>query len=430
MRTLLFLVYFFPPYGSVGSSTRAVKFVKYLPRFGWQPVVLAMRDPGGCIPQAASLSLDDVPPETAVHRVPSPEWLVRTPARARLAGAGAGVFAPEARPRRWLRRLRQAVLIPDEQILWAPLAVASGIGIARAVRPRVIVATCPPFSVALAGAWLSARAHLPLIVDVRDDWMSAQMLAHKPPALRRIEAAMEARVVRRACAVVTVTEESREAFAARYPDQAHKFVYIPNGYDPADHPPGPDGVPAADGAFTILHSGSLHGNRSPRALTQAIRVIRDRHPEIARRLRVIFRGDMLDEYRAMLTQPDVAEIVQVREFLPRDQFVAAARSAQVLLVIAYDQAPTLIPAKVYEYWALGRPMLLLAGEGAARTFVTARGLGRVAPLDDPATIAQAVAALFHESAEGKLPGVGRDGLERFDRRALAGELAQLLDAVV
>ena len=79
-RKVLMVAYYFPPYGSVGFSIRAVKFVKFLPDFGWEPVVLTIEDRGNCNSLAARLSLDEIPPATRIHRAVTREWIVRAPA--------------------------------------------------------------------------------------------------------------------------------------------------------------------------------------------------------------------------------------------------------------------------------------------------------------------------------------------------------------
>ncbi len=43
-KKVLFIAYLFPPVGG-GGVQRSSKFVKYLPEFGWQPLVLTVKEP-------------------------------------------------------------------------------------------------------------------------------------------------------------------------------------------------------------------------------------------------------------------------------------------------------------------------------------------------------------------------------------------------
>ncbi len=432
-RRLLLLAYYFPPYGSIGSSIRAVKLAKYLPEFGWEPVILTIDDPSGTISQEARLSMAEIPASVKVYKVRTLEPAVGIPTRYADNQSESAALAPGRRLRRALRYVRSLVFIPDNQVVWLPFALSKGLKVIREESIDVILATCPPFSVALVGAMLSYVAGKPLMLDVRDDWLSPQVLAHRPRWIQRIERWQEAWAVERADRVVLVTRHSHEAFCVRYPSQKAKFLYIPNGVDLSEL--SFDDLETAalcreDGRFTVLHSGSMHGNRSPQSILDAVRIIQEEHPEVSRRLRLIFRGDMLDKYRQMLASPDLRDVIEVAPFLPRNEYISACRRADVLLVIAYDQAPTLIPGKVYEYWALQRPILLLADDGAAKDLVISKKLGEVVSSHEPGAIAQVVLRLFQDFKQGRLAVPNLVGIEEFDRKFLASRLAEALNATV
>ncbi|MBP8864209.1 MAG: glycosyl transferase family 1, partial [Anaerolineae bacterium] len=103
MRKVLVIAYYFPPQGGAGVQ-RTLKFVKYLPQFGWQPVILTAKPTGKL--QDASL-LAEIPKDVAVYHTP----ILRLP-----------TYLP------W--RLRQLItrwlLLVDEQLGWLPFAVPAG----------------------------------------------------------------------------------------------------------------------------------------------------------------------------------------------------------------------------------------------------------------------------------------------------------------
>ena len=41
MNKVLMIAYHFPPMGESSGALRTLKFAKYLPDFGWQPVVMS-----------------------------------------------------------------------------------------------------------------------------------------------------------------------------------------------------------------------------------------------------------------------------------------------------------------------------------------------------------------------------------------------------
>jgi hypothetical protein len=44
MKRVLMIAYIYPPQGGSGVQ-RTVKFVRYLPSYGWEPLVLTVREP-------------------------------------------------------------------------------------------------------------------------------------------------------------------------------------------------------------------------------------------------------------------------------------------------------------------------------------------------------------------------------------------------
>ena len=100
--------------------------------------------------------------------------------------------------------------------------------------------------------------------------------------------------------------------------------------------------------------------------------------------------------------------------------------AKALLIIQPD-SPLQVPGKIYEYIAVGRPLLLIGGEGATAKLVERHQLGLSCPND-----VSRIKPLLRQVASGDLalnpPAKGCT--DRFDYRTLAGELAQLLDTVL
>jgi hypothetical protein len=106
------------------------------------------------------------------------------------------------------------------------------------------------------------------------------------------------------------------------------------------------------------------------------------------------------------------------------------KEADLLLVINYDGFSTLIPGKIYEYWAVGGPpILLLSSPGAAADFVEAHGLGLAVDSSDINGIHQAILTVYLQSQTDAPMRVKSDGIEAYDRQALTRQLAQVLSVV-
>jgi glycosyltransferase involved in cell wall biosynthesis len=126
----------------------------------------------------------------------------------------------------------------------------------------------------------------------------------------------------------------------------------------------------------------------------------------------------------------LTDIIEETGHLPRDQFIQLLQDADILLAINSSDWSTIIPGKIYEYWAVGgAPILLLTSPGAAESLVTGHDLGSVVRPDDTEAIERAVSTVYQKWEEGKPVTISTAGIERYDRRALTEDLAHVLEAV-
>jgi glycosyltransferase involved in cell wall biosynthesis len=428
MNTVLLVTYMFPPLSGVGSI-RPLKFARYLPEFGWQVIVLTVRkgfDFGSGMD--ASL-LDQLPSTVHVHRARSVEPPYRVAAT--LAGGD-----PSQRPpvrKRFLRALRTAFLIPDDKIGWLPFAVREGRRIMRQGKVDLIFATSPPPTALLAAASLSRWGQRPLVVDFRDPW--TQFTLHhwlRNPLRRRIEKALEHKVLRHAARIITVTGPRTAALAEEYPDiRRQRFVTLTNGFDLADF--GPPSAPPHNERFTVVYTGSFYYHRQPAAFLRALEGLLDDHPDLRARVRVLIAGasgPVLGEQVAALGLHDVVTIAGI---VPYRESVALQKGADVLLLFLGDSpmASTWYPAKAFEYIATGRPILALVPEGITADLVREAGTGVVIAADDIDAIRRAILDLFSRWREGRLPTLSDPAFPlRFERRRLTERLADLFNATL
>jgi len=440
VRKVLMLAYVFPPFFSVGGSIRVVKFIKYLPALDWLPVVLTIDDNREYDTQrrrGSEALQQDIPQQVKIYRTGSGEPTLELLEKGREARRQNRLMAVVVNLLSAARRfVSRYLLLPDENITWLPFALQLGRQVVRKEGVEVIFATCPPHSVALIGALLKRLTRKPLILDFRDDWIDTSWHRSKPWLIRRIERWLERWAVKTADRVILVTEWSRRAFVARYSrEPKDKFVFIPNGCDLEDFaflkeaPEQP-----RDSQFTVVHAGLLseseHWRRSPEAFFRALRSIRQEHPEVGADLSVLFTGRLPKTYRCMVEDMGLSNVVKEVGHLPRDEYVRLMKAADLLLAINYDDFSTLIPGKIYEYWAIGGPpILLLTCPGAAQSLMEQKELGITVLPYDVEAIQHAVLNMYRRREMGDPMQMNAAGIEEYDRKVLTKKLAQTLSAV-
>lgn len=248
---------------------------------------------------------------------------------------------------------------------------------------------------------------------------------------------MESFVVKTADKVILVTESSQKAFLGRYPKQpSDKFIFIPNGCDLSEFVSlSSANASSPNSKFTIVHAGSLNVStvwgRNPAGLFEAVQKILQNHSELAEDLALIFAGDLPEEFRRIAENMGLSNMIEGIGHLPHDEVLRLLRTANLLLAINYDGWSSIIPGKIYEYWAIGGPpILLLSCPGAAADFVAKHNLGLTIDPSDATGIQEAISNFYKQSNAGSPFRVSTIGIDAYDRKALALRLSQVLLTLV
>jgi glycosyltransferase involved in cell wall biosynthesis len=441
MKKVLMIARTFPPFLPVGFSIRVVKFIKYLPALGWLPVVLTIDDQKEYQKTrkvGSETLLKEIRPEVKIYRTTAGEASVKFLDKEREFGQQNWltriIIKILGGARRWVLR---NLFLPDRYLAWLPFAVKRGRQIVRNEGIDVIFATCPPHSTILVGAVLKLLTGKPLILDFRDDWIGTPWYYSKLAMFRMIERRLESWAVKTADKVILVTEWSKNAFLDRYPTQPRdKFVFISNGVDLVEFA-ALKSMPDAprDSRFTILHAGSLNDTRtwtrSPAALFQAVHNILQQQPELADKFTLAFTGYLPEAYKQLAKEMGLSDVIKELGHLPREMFLQRLKEPDVLLAINYEGFSTLIPGKIYEYWAAGGPpILLLSCPGAAASFVEQHGLGLTVEPSDAAGIQQAILSVYRQSKTTAPMRLSTAGIDAYDRQALTRRLSQVLSLTI
>jgi glycosyltransferase involved in cell wall biosynthesis len=430
-RRVLMIAHYFPPAGGSGSN-RALAFARYLPEYGWEPIVIT--------PTAAWASnrddelLTHIPPGVHVIRTRS---LEQRPSRGdppltRSFLAAAPRQGPSDAPHPSALRSNVGHLkrFPDAHLGWLPFALAA----ARRQDYDVAYSSSGPFTSHLVGLILKRFTRKPWVAELRDGWYCwNRAIFPDYPAWRAVlERSLEAAALRAADRVVLVTDRMADAFRAQYPDlPREKFAVVSNGFDPAQftnaaHAPHPN-------AWQILHGGALYYGRSLAAFLDAARRLIEEDADFASQFRLTLLGTLDPRAQAEIARSGLQAHVHVQSQVSHAQALAAMTSADALLLVANTTpgAEATVPGKLFEYLATGRPLLAVAPSDSSTADILAQtGGGWLAEAGDAAAIAGVLRQAFSAHRAGHARNPKPDVVARFDRRVLAGDLAHLFDQAV
>ncbi len=236
--------------------------------------------------------------------------------------------------------------------------------LARAGRYDLVFATSSRLMTATLGAWVSRRSGAPLYLDIRDlftDTMRDILSPRVAPLVVPLLSGVERWTMQRAMKVNLVSPGFEPYFAQRYPELP--LAFFTNGIDDDFLEPDGDDPPAAGGRpLTVVYAGNIGEGQGLHAIIPALAA------RLADRVRFRVIGDggrrahLADAVaRAGLTNVDLVPPMS-RAGL-RDEY----RAADVLFLHlnSHPAFTRVLPSKIFEYGALGRPIWAGVGGYAA-----------------------------------------------------------------
>jgi colanic acid biosynthesis glycosyl transferase WcaI len=310
------------------------------------------------------------------------------------------------------------------------MAMAALVGSALP-KPDVVFASSPPLPVAVAGAAVSARHRVPWVLDVRDLWPEAAtaMGELRSPRLIRWVEGLASRLYESADAITVVTAPFRDAIAPRV-SRPEKIELVPNGtsrmwLDGAELEPDRTSLGLPKDVFLWTFAGNVG---RAQGLDSAI----DAAAMLGEGFRLLVLGDgaarrELEDRAAALP----VGRVEFRDQVEPERAVRFLRASDALLV-PLSAAPELrafVPSKLFDFCAVGRPVVLTAAGEAVRLAADA-GAAIAVPPGRPEEIAAAVRALRDDPSLGaRLVSQGRRFASAHLREEQAERLADLLEEV-
>ena len=409
MNRLLMIAYHFPPLAGSSGIQRTLRFVRHLPKFGWEPLVLSA-DPRAYERTSDDL-MGDIPPGVIVRRA----FALDT---ARHLAIGGRYIGAMARPDRW--------------VSWKYAAVREGLRMIREFKPRAIWSTYPIATAHLIGTELQRRSGLPWLADFRDPM--AQPGYPADPLTWRSFQAIEQQALGAARFSTFTTPGAARIYRQRYPTHAERVTVLENGYDEESFAAAaPDAAwqPLNPGAITLLHSGIVYpAERDPTQFFAALGRLKAAGVIAPGSLVVRFRAAVHDELlQALAARHDISDLIDCQPPVPYRQALAEMLAADGLLVMQAANCNEQIPAKIYEYLRANRPILALTDpQGDTAATLRQAGATDIIRLDSADDISQALPAFLAAIRSGQAVLPTPQAVAAASREGRTAQLAKLLDA--
>lgn len=436
MKTVLVLSHRFPPI-SGGGIMRIHSFVRHLPEHGWAPVVLTLKEdyypPTECDYELLNVYSKDVQIIRTGSFEPSGKFAHKLRESAFGVRKNPPVFERFIKP--ILRNILRSISIPDEMILWLPHAMKAGLRLVKEQKIHAILTTTPTHSAGIIGALLSRLTGLPLVLDVRDDWVGNPLFFDNYPWINRtVSRWLERWVVKTAKVVIAVTQESVALYQRKYPHlDKDRIIFIPNGFDQADIELARSTAPASNSArLRITYTGVLPGRRDPEPFFMALAALKKEYRE-DQLPQVDFYGNIRQDYIDKARDYGLDQLVKFHGFVPKVESLRQiiTSDAGLLIIPESEGSRTAIPGKVYEYIGAGKYILALCPpDSAVARLIRELGNGvTVSPVDVDGILAALKKMLELHSLGILSPSIPPSKISFYERSAQTSQLAEILRSV-
>ncbi len=428
-KKVLVITYYWPPSGG-GGVQRWLKFTKYLPEFGWDPVVFTPENPA--FDQKDESLLKEISSQVEVLHFPiwEPYGIFKKLSGKKELKQGQvleegkrGVFSGLAV---WLRG---NLFVPDPRVFWVKPSVEYLSSILRSNEISTIITTGPPHSVHLIGMKLKMQnPGLSWVADFRDPWTKWDILKQFKmlPFTWAKHRKLEQQVFKVADRIITVSNSWRDDFKRL---GARRVSVITNGFDT---PEGQDPETQRSDKFILSHLGMMNKLRNPTALWQALEELISENADFSRDFSLHLTGILSAEVLSTIASfPGLNDCLQTQASIPHEEVFQVYQESAVLLLILNqsENAQGHLPGKLFEYLSARRPVLALGLPSSdAANILKESGMGSTIDWGDESALKNHLLLLYQRWKSGETDH-GLINIDQYSRRALTGQLAELLNGL-
>lgn len=423
-KKLLIIAYYWPPAGGPGVQ-RWLKFVKYLPDFGVEPVVF--------VPEAPNYPIIDeslkaeVPKNTTVIQFPikEPYKLAKLVSKKNANTISKGIIAEEKKQsllQQLMLFVRGNFFIPDARKAWVKPATAFLEHYISEHNIDALVTTGPPHSMHLIGDNLKRKFNLKWIADFRDPWTTIGY--HKQlrltKASQKKHKMLERRVLTSADVVTVTSYVTKAEFEAITTQPIH---VITNGYDNESV-----SETNVDRVFSISHIGSLLSKRNPIVLWEVLSELIATHSDFRQDFKLNFVGYVSDDVLSSLKLSGLSDYVNNIGYVSHKEAITFQKKSQILLLIEINSEDTrcIIPGKLFEYMVSNRPILAIGPKGSdVARIIKETNTGNYFYYSNKVALKRAILEYYNVFKTGQLK-TQPIGLQKYHRKQLTKALSELI----
>lgn len=420
----MIFTYYFPPAGGVAVQ-RFLKFSKFLPEFGWEPIIITVEN--GSYPYYDESLLREISPALRMYRTKTFEPfefynLLKGKKGKVMPLVAVGANGNKSFFQRAAEFVRANFFIPDARKGWVPYAIKQAEEIIENEKIAAIITTGPPHSTHLIGLKLKEKYGIKWVADFRDPWTKIfyNKLLPRTSGTETKDKRMEEQVLSSADLVTVISP----GLKAEFENEADNIRIIHNGYDGDDF-----NEPLAtksQSRFILRYIGNLMSSQNPVKLWKVISELIQEGNNIT--LECIGRVDI--PIRQSIAEAGIEAHCIFKDFTDHRSAIALMQTSNMLLFIIPDVPDNglIVTGKLFEYLASGTELISIGPvNGDAATILKQSGRKPMIDFSDADSMKEQLLEGINRFNNNQQVTYPLALHQNFERKRLTGLLALELD---
>jgi len=420
-RKVLIITYYWPPSGGAGVQWW-LKFAKYLPEFGIEPIILTVDPKYASYPQRDESLEKDIHSELKVFKTKSVEPL----------NVLSGLFGKKNVPyggftnvnkkslfQVFLRFIRGNFFIPDARVGWNKYAYKKAKDLIAEFNIETVVTTSPPHSTQLVGLKLKKNLDIQWIADFRDPWTDIYYykdLLHTN-LVKRIDKKIEKEVLEKADKVLTVGNTLKNELQLK--SERENIHILSNGFDENDFEGQIENKPEK---FTITYTGTFSDHYNISTFIKVCKKLKEDGKDFIIR----FVGNISEQKHLDFKNAGLEENLEIVGYVTHQKSIEYLYNSSALLLVIpeIEGNKSILTGKLFEYLAAGKPIIGIGPkDGDSAKIIQECEAGKCFDYNQEKELKEFLEKVIELNSKFQ---INKEALERFTRRNLTKELHYIL----